>query len=108
MTGDRPGVTRKSQLFEISADPLVYVMDTPGVMPALSDDAHPGLIAGLRFALVGGFRDDLVGIDLLVEFLIHKSHSHLPLTPGQTYCEAARQRYLRPLPLLLLFLLAGG
>ena len=42
MTGDRPGVTRKSQLFEISADPLVYVMDTPGVMPALSDDAHPG------------------------------------------------------------------
>ena len=45
-----------------------YTATRPCISPGA---AHPGLEAGLRFALVGGFRDELVGTELLAEFLMH-------------------------------------
>jgi ribosome biogenesis GTPase A len=48
--GATPGLTRQVAGFQVSAEPCVYMLDTPGIMmPAVPSDE-----VGLRLALAGG------------------------------------------------------
>ena len=66
--GNLAGVTKSlSELVCISRDPLIYLIDTPGILPPKITNVQDGL----KVALCGGFYDKTVGMSLLAEFLLH-------------------------------------
>ena len=66
-TGPLPGVTRSVVRLKVSEDPLVYLMDTPGVMmPKILNQEQ-----GFNLALAGAIRQDLVGVDHLADYLFY-------------------------------------
>lgn len=63
LVGPKPGVTRQNQWVPLREG--VELLDTPGVLwPTIKTKAHE-----LRLGLVGCIRDELIGIELLAEFL---------------------------------------
>lgn len=70
--GNLAGVTRSlSELVCISRDPLVYLIDTPGILPPNIKNVEQGL----KIALCGGLYDKTVGFNLLAEFLLYNLNS---------------------------------
>jgi mitochondrial GTPase 1 len=65
--GNLPGVTRAlSELVCISRSPLIYLIDTPGILtPNISNVQE-----GLKMALCGGLYDKTVGNHILADFLL--------------------------------------
>eukprot|EP00040_Diaphanoeca_grandis_P012606 m.63857 g.63857 ORF g.63857 m.63857 type:complete len:308 (+) comp23351_c0_seq1:118-1041(+) len=67
-TGNAPGVTRAIQTdIKIYDTPPVYLVDTPGVMLPNVETVE----VGLKLALVGTLRDDLVGVELIADYLLY-------------------------------------
>lgn len=66
--GNTAGVT-KSVLthIKISEDPLVYLIDTPGILAPTIRDIH----AGMKLALVGCLQDHVVGLHVLANYLLY-------------------------------------
>jgi ribosome biogenesis GTPase A len=61
--GPKPGVTRQNQW--VPLDDGLELLDTPGVLwPSIRDKEHE-----LRLGLVGCIRDEVLGLELLAEFL---------------------------------------
>lgn len=72
-TGAEPGVTRAVQTHVlVCQDPPIYVIDTPGVMIPDLDDPD----VALKLALVGTMRDDLVGVELIADYLLFTLNKH--------------------------------
>lgn len=70
--GNLAGVTKSlSELVCISRSPLIYLIDTPGILAPKITNVQDGL----RVALCGGFYDKTVGIHLLADFLLHNLHA---------------------------------
>ena len=64
-TGPLPGVTRQQQWVPLGEE--LELLDTPGVLlPRLPDRE-----TGLKLGLVAALKDDVVGPELLVEYLLH-------------------------------------
>ena len=64
--GPRPGVTRHNQWIPLQGG--VELLDTPGVIwPRIRDKEHE-----LRLALIGSIRDEVIGTELLAEFVWHE------------------------------------
>ena len=76
-TGPKPGVTRQSRLLLISRDPLVHVVDTPGVFRPRVDD----YATGMKLALVGCVREEAVGLEAMARALLEALNAH----PGAPY-----------------------
>lgn len=68
LVGGIAGVTRSvMEKVKISEDPLMYMIDTPGILePKISDDEM-----GMKLALVGCLPDHLVGEDLIADYLLY-------------------------------------
>ncbi|XP_011878130.1 PREDICTED: mitochondrial GTPase 1 [Vollenhovia emeryi] len=65
--GGTAGVTRSVLThIKISEDPLVYLIDTPGILAPTIKDVH----AGFKLALVGCLQDHVVGSYLLADYLL--------------------------------------
>ncbi|XP_013109006.2 mitochondrial GTPase 1 [Stomoxys calcitrans] len=66
--GGIAGVTRSVlEKIKISEDPLIYMIDTPGILePKISSDEM-----GMKLALVGCLQDHLVGEDLIADYLLY-------------------------------------
>ena len=66
-TGALPGVTRSVEgLVRVFDDPKTYLIDTPGVMvPNVKD-----IETGMKLALIGSVRDEVVGIQVIAAFLL--------------------------------------
>ncbi|XP_014214576.1 mitochondrial GTPase 1 isoform X1 [Copidosoma floridanum] len=68
------GITRAVQCrIKISEDPLVYLLDTPGILPPNIIDIN----AGLKLALIGCTQDHLVGPQVMSDYLLfwlNKNH----------------------------------
>jgi ribosome biogenesis GTPase A len=61
--GPRPGVTRHNQWIPLQGD--VELLDTPGVIwPQVRNKEHE-----LRLALIGSIKDEVIGVELLAEFV---------------------------------------
>lgn len=66
--GNLAGVTKSlSELVCISRSPLIYLIDTPGILAPKITNVQDGL----KVALCGGFYDKTVGVHLLASFLLH-------------------------------------
>ncbi|XP_043204211.1 mitochondrial GTPase 1-like [Amphibalanus amphitrite] len=105
--GARAGVTRSVLTrIKVSARPLIYVRDTPGVLEPRLEGAE----AGLRLALCAAMQDHLVGPRLLADYLLYwmnrrANHAYVPYmaVTGPTddvdrllaSSAAARGRYVR-------------
>ncbi|XP_036145277.1 mitochondrial GTPase 1 [Monomorium pharaonis] len=65
--GATAGVTRSVLThIKISEDPIVYLIDTPGILAPSITDIH----AGFKLALVGCLQDHIVGSQLLADYLL--------------------------------------
>lgn len=62
------GITRSVLTrIKICDDPLIYILDTPGVMhPRINNDE-----VGMKLALCSCFQDHLVGEDLIADYLLY-------------------------------------
>lgn len=67
-TGAKPGITRGVQMFQVSDEPRLHCIDTPGVSyPSTLDDSEE---TGLKLALAGTIRDGIVEWVHLADFLL--------------------------------------
>jgi mitochondrial GTPase 1 len=65
-TGPEPCVTRGVEGFKVCVDPLVYLIDTPGIMlPKLKNNEQ-----AMKLALIGAIRDEIVGADIIADFML--------------------------------------
>ncbi|NWS68536.1 MTG1 GTPase, partial [Crotophaga sulcirostris] len=66
--GGEPGVTKAVlNRIQVSEKPLMYLVDTPGVLPPRLGDVE----TGMKLALCGAIRDHLVGEDIMADYLLY-------------------------------------
>ncbi|XP_062070487.1 mitochondrial ribosome-associated GTPase 1 isoform X2 [Lepus europaeus] len=80
--GGEPGITRAvTSRIQVSERPLVYLLDTPGVLaPRIESVA-----TGLKLALCGTLLDHLVGEETMADYLLHTLNEHRLLGYVQHY-----------------------
>ncbi|NWI66928.1 MTG1 GTPase, partial [Todus mexicanus] len=66
--GGEPGVTKAMLTrIQVCEKPLMYLVDTPGVLPPKLGDME----MGMKLALCGTIRDHLVGEDIMADYLLY-------------------------------------
>ncbi|NXR30026.1 MTG1 GTPase, partial [Zosterops hypoxanthus] len=66
--GGEPGVTKAVlSRIQVCEKPLMYLVDTPGVLPPRLGDVE----MGMKLALCGAIRDHLVGEDVMADYLLY-------------------------------------
>ncbi|CAI9739587.1 mitochondrial ribosome-associated GTPase 1-like [Octopus vulgaris] len=71
--GARAGITRSVlEKIKVSADPKIYVYDTPGVLAPEVKNVD----VGMKLALCACLQDHLVGEDVIVDFLLYWFNKH--------------------------------
>ena len=63
--GPKPGVTKSSEGFKVSEDPLIYVVDSPGIMTPQINDPE----TGMKLALTGALKDGIVDLETMCDYL---------------------------------------
>ena len=64
--GPEPCVTRGVSGFKVSKDPIIYVIDTPGIMlPKLENNEQ-----AMKLALIGAIKDEIVGADIIADYML--------------------------------------
>ncbi|RHY14931.1 hypothetical protein DYB32_010806, partial [Aphanomyces invadans] len=66
VVGPTPGVTLRTDIIKVNETPAIYVMDTPGVM--LPNIPSPSV--GLKLALTGAIKDEIVGEELIADYML--------------------------------------
>ncbi|XP_053947060.1 mitochondrial GTPase 1 [Anastrepha ludens] len=71
--GNTAGVTRSVlERIKISEFPLIYMIDTPGILePRIADDEM-----GMKLALLGCLPDHLVGEELIADYMLYWMNKH--------------------------------
>lgn len=65
--GAKAGITRSvATRIKISEDPLIYMLDTPGILTP----SVPNVDVGMKLALCGTIPDEQVGIELVSDYLL--------------------------------------
>ncbi|GIL93277.1 hypothetical protein Vretimale_19666 [Volvox reticuliferus] len=96
-SGPLPGVTRQLGGFKVCHSPLLYVLDTPGVLPPALPDEDVAVrlaLAGLMPADSAGLSDDVL-VRHLVQILVSEPRHQRQLwmaADGQVAAALARQR----------------
>ncbi|KAM9273621.1 mitochondrial ribosome-associated GTPase 1 [Morus bassanus] len=68
MVGGEPGITKAVLTrIQVCEKPLMYLVDTPGVLPPKLGDVE----MGMKLALCGAIRDHLVGEDIMADYLLY-------------------------------------
>ncbi|NXR69331.1 MTG1 GTPase, partial [Rhadina sibilatrix] len=66
--GGEPGITKAVlSRIQVCEKPLMYLVDTPGVLPPRLGDVE----TGMKLALCGAVRDHLVGEDVMADYLLY-------------------------------------
>ncbi|NXY65203.1 MTG1 GTPase, partial [Callaeas wilsoni] len=66
--GGEPGITKAVlSRIQVSEKPLMYLVDTPGVLPPRLGDVE----TGMKLALCGAICDHLVGEDIMADYLLY-------------------------------------
>ena len=67
--GANPCVTKSFSGFKIISDPLVYMVDSPGIiMPKIKEDSEDGL----KLSLVNSIRDGILEKEYVCDYLLYK------------------------------------
>ncbi|CAB3361758.1 Hypothetical predicted protein [Cloeon dipterum] len=71
--GAEPGITRSvMNRVKVSASPLVFLYDTPGILSPNIKNAE----TGLRLALCACIKDHLIGIEVIADYLLYTLNKH--------------------------------
>uniref|UniRef100_A0A1B6LM30 CP-type G domain-containing protein n=2 Tax=Graphocephala atropunctata TaxID=36148 RepID=A0A1B6LM30_9HEMI len=71
--GAVPGITRSvGEKIKISEDPLIYVLDTPGIL----SPKVPSVDVGMKLALCATIPDKEVGIEMIADYLLFWLNKH--------------------------------
>ncbi|XP_063819484.1 mitochondrial ribosome-associated GTPase 1 isoform X2 [Pseudophryne corroboree] len=71
--GGEPGITRSVLCrIQMSENPLIYLLDTPGVLSPRIESVE----TGMKLALCGTILDHLVGEDLIADYLLYTLNEH--------------------------------
>ncbi|KAM4030948.1 mitochondrial ribosome-associated GTPase 1 isoform 2-T2 [Anomaloglossus baeobatrachus] len=71
--GGEPGITRSMLCkIQVSENPLIYLLDTPGVLSPRIES----LETGMKLALCGTILDHLVGEDIMADYLLYTLNEH--------------------------------
>ncbi|XP_068272755.1 mitochondrial ribosome-associated GTPase 1 isoform X2 [Nyctibius grandis] len=66
--GGEPGITKAVLTrIQVCEQPLMYLVDTPGVLPPKLGDVE----TGMKLAVCGAIRDHLVGEDIMADYLLY-------------------------------------
>lgn len=66
-TGPFPAVTKGLDGFPICSNPLMYLVDSPGIMhPTITDNE-----VGLKLAITGSIRQEAVGVELMADYMLY-------------------------------------
>ncbi|NXI18056.1 MTG1 GTPase, partial [Irena cyanogastra] len=66
--GGEPGITKAvMSRIQVCEKPLMYLVDTPGVLPPRLKDVE----TGMKLALCGAIHDHLVGEDVMADYLLY-------------------------------------
>ncbi|XP_041260902.1 mitochondrial ribosome-associated GTPase 1 isoform X3 [Onychostruthus taczanowskii] len=66
--GGEPGITKAVlSRIQVCEKPLMYLVDTPGVLPPRLGDVE----TGMKLALCGAIHDHLVGEDIMADYLLY-------------------------------------
>ncbi|NXS13612.1 MTG1 GTPase, partial [Neodrepanis coruscans] len=66
--GGEPGITKAVLTrIQVSEKPLMYLVDTPGVLPPRLGDVE----MGMKLALCGAIHDHMVGEDIMADYLLY-------------------------------------
>ncbi|NXU16698.1 MTG1 GTPase, partial [Pardalotus punctatus] len=66
--GGEPGITKAVlSRIQVCEKPLMYLVDTPGVLPPKLGDVE----TGMKLALCGAIRDHMVGEDVMADYLLY-------------------------------------
>ncbi|XP_069719765.1 mitochondrial ribosome-associated GTPase 1 [Phaenicophaeus curvirostris] len=66
--GGEPGITKAVLTrIQVCEKPLMYLVDTPGVLPPRLGDVE----TGMKLAVCGAIRDHLVGEDVMADYLLY-------------------------------------
>lgn len=67
--GGVPCITKKITSFKIISDPLVYLVDTPGIsLPKFKEESEDGL----KLAACNCIRDGIVNLEYLCDYILFK------------------------------------
>lgn len=68
-TGAKPCLTKTISGFKICTDPLIYLIDTPGIItPKIQDDSEDGL----KLSLINSIRDGILEKEHVCDYLLYK------------------------------------
>eukprot|EP00941_MAST-03F_sp_MAST-3F-sp1_P003182 g3182.t1 len=71
VTGNVPGVTKRQSMIKISDRPLLYAIDSPGVMlPRVDENSDSE--AGMKLCITGAVADKIVGDEIMLDYLLYK------------------------------------
>ncbi|XP_077106875.1 mitochondrial ribosome-associated GTPase 1 isoform X1 [Ranitomeya variabilis] len=71
--GGEPGITRSVLCrIQVSENPLIYLLDTPGVLSPQVESVE----TGMKLALCGTILDHLVGEDIIADYLLYTLNEH--------------------------------
>ncbi|XP_067155747.1 mitochondrial ribosome-associated GTPase 1 isoform X3 [Apteryx mantelli] len=80
--GGEPGITKAVLTrIQVCEKPLIYLVDTPGVLPPKLEDVE----TGMKLALCGAIRDHLVGEDIMADYLLYTLNKHQQFRYVQRY-----------------------
>ncbi len=65
-TGALPTTTRHIDFFKVNLEPVIYLMDTPGIMPPKIYNNE----SGLKLSICGNIKDKIAGKDLISDYLL--------------------------------------
>ena len=78
-TGNRPGITRHTEWVAISKQ--IELLDTPGMLQPRFQNAE----TGMKLALIGSIKDEIIGIEKLATYWIEYCHQQYPDKIQKTY-----------------------
>ncbi|NXD15310.1 MTG1 GTPase, partial [Nothocercus nigrocapillus] len=80
--GGEPGITKAVLTrIQVCEQPLMYLVDTPGVLPPRLGDVE----TGMKLALCGAIRDHLVGEDVMADYLLYTLNRQRQFSYVQRY-----------------------
>ncbi|XP_069836914.1 mitochondrial ribosome-associated GTPase 1 isoform X3 [Dendropsophus ebraccatus] len=81
--GGEPGITRSVLCrIQVSENPLIYLLDTPGVLSPRIESVE----TGMKLALCGTILDHLVGEDIIADYLLYTLNQHQQHRKCEYHC----------------------
>lgn len=66
-TGKTAATTRNMDFFKINLDPVIYIIDTPGVMPPHIKSNEQGI----KLSVCGNVKEKIAGKEMIVDYLLY-------------------------------------